>query len=64
MVTETIKTNKEEIITNNEEAKQDVNYGVMDLIECPDGDQAKDVIESILELKNRVYARNIERKLK
>lgn len=51
MVTETIKTNKEEIITNNEEAKQDVNYGVMDLIECPDGDQAKDVIESILELK-------------
>ena len=63
MVTETIKTNKEEIITNkeeiitnNEEDKQDVNYGVMDLIECPSGEQAKDAIESILDVKKIEFA--------
>lgn len=55
MVTETIKTNEEEIITNNEE-EQDINYGVMDLVECPSGEQAKDAIESILDIKKIEFA--------
>ena len=50
IATEKVKPNNEETKINNEE-EQNIDYGVMDLIECPDGDQAKDVIESILDIK-------------
>lgn len=55
MVTETIKTNNEETKINNEE-EQDIDYGVMDLVECPSGEQAKDAIESILDIKKIEFA--------
>lgn len=54
MVTETIKTN-EKIKINNEE-EQTIDYGVMDLIECPNGEQAKDAIETILDIKKIEFA--------
>ena len=55
IATEKVKPNNEETKINNEE-EQNIDYGVMDLIECPDGDQAKDVIESILDIKKIEFA--------
>ena len=50
ITTEKVKPNEEEIKVNKEE-EQDINYGVVDLIECPNGEQANDAIESILDIK-------------
>lgn len=55
IVAEKVKPNEEEIKVNKEE-EQNTNYGVIDLIECPDGEQAKDAIESILDIKKIEFA--------
>ena len=54
MIAEKVKTNEETKINNEDE--QNIDYGVMDLIECPDGEQAKDAIESILDVKKIEFA--------
>lgn len=55
ITTEKVKPNEEEIKVNKEE-EQDINYGVVDLIECPNGEQANDAIESILDIKKIEFA--------
>lgn len=50
IATEKVKPNEEEIKVNKED-EQNIDYGVMDLIECPNGEQANDAIESILDIK-------------